>query len=122
MYELKFCALSRLLLILSALSKRRVRSGRRLIFLTSERHMRSEAPNPIEPDVVIPVVRYFSSIKSSHTLANLLLGSLVMATVFTAFFFAILAARILSIVLPDIDIKYAVLLFTISGLINMSEG
>ena len=45
-----------------------------------------------------------------------------MATVFTAFFFAVLGARILSKVLPDIDIKYAVLLFTISGLINISEG
>jgi hypothetical protein len=93
-----------------------------LTLLTSEKHVRSDVLNPIDPEVVMPVLRYFNSINSSHIAANLLLGSLVIATVLMPFLLAIRAAAILSKVLPDIDIKYAVLSLRISGLVSISVG
>jgi hypothetical protein len=58
------------------------------------------------PAVVTPALLYFNSIVRSHALASGLAGLAVIAIVRAPFLLAILAARMLAFVLPEIETKY----------------
>jgi hypothetical protein len=77
----------------------------------------------IVPAVLMPVFLYLSSIILSHDLANLLDDLAVSAVIVLApCFLAILAARILAWVLPEIETINRLRFFTNKGFLIISIG
>jgi hypothetical protein len=71
---------------------------------------------------VLPALGNRNSKMSSHALASGLAGFAVIAVVCAPAFLAILAARTLARVLPDIETKYTLRPFASDGSEIMSEG